>query len=83
MSIQSTLTFFGAIPKYHREDPLSDDSLVMRPSNELLPDVAAFLVADAVQTVQVVLQRNGLTCRTLLCQPNAASLFKICGQLAV
>ena len=34
----------------------------MGPGNELLPHVAAFGEADGIQAVQIILQRDGMTC---------------------
>lgn len=53
--LRNALTFLRTLAKDDREDPLADDAFVVRPRNQLLSDVAAFLVANAVKAIQVVL----------------------------
>lgn len=43
-------------------EALANYALVVRARNELLPHVAALAVADALQPIQVVLQRHRLAC---------------------
>ena len=53
-------TFRNRLAESQRQNSLPDNSCMMGPCSQLLPNVAAFVKADTIHVVKVVLQREAL-----------------------